>query len=61
MLGSATPSVESFYNATEAGKYTLLELPERTGDAGLPPVSVVDMKEQFKQAGAMTTLSRGTG
>ena len=58
VLGSATPSVESFYNATEAGKYTLLELPERTGDAGLPPVSVVDMKDQFRQAGAVTTLSR---
>ena len=57
VLGSATPSVESFYNATEAGKYTLLELPERTGDAELPPVSVVDMREEFKAAGAVATLS----
>jgi primosomal protein N' (replication factor Y) (superfamily II helicase) len=57
VLGSATPSVESFYNATEAGKYTLLELQERTGRAVLPPVEVVDMRAEFTQLGAMTTLS----
>lgn len=57
LLGSATPSVESFYNATEAGKYTLLELPERTGEAELPLVTVVDMREDFKAAGAVATLS----
>ncbi len=57
VLGSATPSVESFYNATEAGKYTLLELRERTGEAGLPPVDVVDMRAEFTARGAMATLT----
>ncbi len=58
VLGSATPSVESYYNATEAGKYSLLTLPERTGTAVLPPVQVVDMREEFRATGAKTTLSR---
>lgn len=57
VLGSATPSVESFYNATDGGKYTLLSLPERTGTAKLPPVRVVDMREEFREAGGRTTLS----
>jgi primosomal protein N' (replication factor Y) len=58
VLGSATPSVESYYNATEVGKYSLLTLPERTGTAVLPPVQVVDMREEFRATGAKTTLSR---
>ena len=51
VLGSATPSVESFYNATEAGKYTLLDLQERTGRAVLPPVDVVDMRARVHASG----------
>ncbi|MGC8763458.1 MAG: replication restart helicase PriA [Acidobacteriota bacterium] len=58
VLGSATPSVESFYNAAEAGKYTLLELPQRAGGASLPPVEAVDMREEFRAVGAKTTASR---
>jgi len=42
VLGSATPSVESYANAQD-GKYTLLELPERVDDALLPTVLIVDM------------------
>jgi primosomal protein N' (replication factor Y) len=58
VLGSATPSVESFYNATEAGKYTLMTLPERTAGARLPPVEVVDMRAEYQAVGQKTTLSR---
>ncbi len=58
VLGSATPSVESFYNAVETRKYTLLSLPERTGKAVLPPVKVVDMREEFRASGQRLTLSR---
>lgn len=58
VLGSATPSVESYYNASEAGKYHLLELPERAGEARLPPVNVVDMRKEFKERGGVRTLSR---
>jgi primosomal protein N' (replication factor Y) len=42
VLGSATPSFESYSNAV-AGKYTLLELPERIDNAKLPPIGLVWM------------------
>lgn len=41
VLGSATPSIESYYNA-QRGKYTLLELPERVDNAREPKVVIVD-------------------
>lgn len=44
VLGSATPSLESYYNAKK-GKYTLLELPERVDDQKMPRVRVVDMRQ----------------
>ncbi len=43
VLGSATPSMESFFNA-QSGKYTLLEMPTRVDDQKLPLVRVVDMR-----------------
>ena len=45
VLGSATPSVESFYNA-QKGKYKLIILPERIDERKLPPVQIVDMKKE---------------
>ncbi len=45
LLGSATPSLESFYNA-EKGKFRLLSLPERIEGKPLPRVEVVDMKKE---------------
>jgi primosomal protein N' (replication factor Y) len=45
LLGSATPSLESFYNA-ERGKFRLLTLPERVENKPLPKVEVVDMKNE---------------
>ena len=53
VLGSATPSLESWVNAT-AGKYTLLELPERVGDARLPAVEVLDRREAHRRGEAGT-------
>jgi primosomal protein N' (replication factor Y) len=44
VLGSATPSLESWVNA-ESGKYTQLTLPERVGEARLPSVEVIDRRE----------------
>ena len=44
VLGSATPSLESYYNCTN-GKYTLLDLPERADDKKMPVVRVVDMRD----------------
>ncbi len=45
LLGSATPSLESFYNA-EKGKFRLLNLPERIEGKPLPRVEVVDAKRE---------------
>ena len=48
LLGSATPSVESYYRARK-GEYTLLELPKRATGAALPQVHTVDMREEAAQ------------
>jgi primosomal protein N' (replication factor Y) len=45
LLGSATPSLESFYNA-EKGKFKLLNLPERIEGKPLPKVEVVDVRKE---------------
>jgi len=47
VLGSATPSVESYHNARQ-GKYVLLALPERVGPQGLPEIEVVDRREALR-------------
>lgn len=44
VLGSATPSLESFYNC-KRGKFTLLDLPERVDNQKMPHVRVVDMRQ----------------
>jgi primosomal protein N' (replication factor Y) (superfamily II helicase) len=44
LLGSATPSLESYYNSKK-GKYTLLELPGRVDDQKMPRVRVVDLRQ----------------
>jgi primosomal protein N' (replication factor Y) len=48
VVGSATPSLESFYN-TRKGKYTLLELPERVDNQKMPHVRVVDMRQAARK------------
>src|SRR3954469_5013579 len=45
VLGSATPSLESWHNAS-SGKYELLTLPDRAGGARLPKVDVVDLRAE---------------
>jgi primosomal protein N' (replication factor Y) len=44
VLGSATPSLESYYNAT-TGKYGLVELLERYGEMQLPAIAIIDTKK----------------
>ena len=56
VLGSATPSLESFHNA-HAGKYAYLRLHTRFGDRALAEVQTVDMREVFKRHGKAQTLS----
>ena len=47
VLGSATPSLESFYNA-KLGKYTVLELPHRAMKTKQPAIEIVNMMEELK-------------
>ena len=49
VLGSATPSLESWHNA-DGGKYRLLTLPERVGAGRMPNVSVVDLRKKRTEA-----------
>jgi primosomal protein N' (replication factor Y) (superfamily II helicase) len=49
VLGSATPSLESWVNA-RAGKYRLLSLPARVGGGSLPHVEVVDLRASARSA-----------
>ena len=49
LLGSATPSLETYHNA-RAGKYHLLELTSRVANRPLADVRVVDLREEFKRA-----------
>ncbi|MBA4159104.1 MAG: primosomal protein N' [Gemmatimonadetes bacterium] len=48
VLGSATPALESWHNV-HAGKFGLLELPARIADRPLPPIRIVDLREERKQ------------
>ena len=57
VLGSATPSLESRYNA-ERGKYTLLELPERIEARPMPAVELIDMRQEFLETRKQATFSR---
>ncbi|MBA2244715.1 MAG: primosomal protein N', partial [Gemmatimonadetes bacterium] len=53
VLGSATPSLESWVNA-RSGKYELIELPQRIGERPLPPIQVVDLRAERKRQSATT-------
>ena len=46
LLGTATPSVESYYNA-QCGKYALVQMTERFSQVQLPRIEVVDLKEEY--------------
>lgn len=55
ILGSATPSLESFYNA-KIGKYTLSKLDNRADNAYKPKVKIVDMKNEYAKAKGFTNF-----
>lgn len=48
VLGSATPRVESYYK-TQNGEYNLCTLTKRVCGDGLPPVKIVDLRDEFKK------------
>lgn len=46
LLGSATPSIETYYNAT-SGKFGLVTLKERFGNVPMPEIKLVDLKDSY--------------
>ncbi|MGA9352415.1 MAG: primosomal protein N' [Terriglobales bacterium] len=57
VLGSATPSLESYYNAKKH-KYALVELPDRVENRPLPEVEILDMRQEFQETGREQVISR---
>src|SRR3984885_10577060 len=57
VLGSATPSLESWHNA-ERGRYALIEMPERVNERPLPEVELIDMRQEFQETGQEQLFSR---
>lgn len=57
VLGSATPSLESWQNA-ERGRYARVEILERVLSRPLPKVDMIDMREEFRQTGQEQIFSR---
>lgn len=57
VMGSATPSLETWHNAC-TGKYELLTLTERAGGARPAQTKVVDMRDEFAERKKMVTFSR---
>jgi primosomal protein N' (replication factor Y) len=62
VLGSATPSLESYFNALprkgSPSKYALLELPDRVESRPLPEVEILDMRQEFQETGQEQVISR---
>ena len=50
VLGSATPSLESYFNAKK-NKYVLVEMPDRVEQRPLPEVEIIDMRQEFQETG----------
>src|SRR5437016_3681714 len=56
VLGSATPSLESYYNAT-IGKYRLATLTQRVDDRQMPLMRIVDLRQERRKERAIAILS----
>ncbi|HKQ86988.1 MAG TPA: primosomal protein N', partial [Candidatus Acidoferrales bacterium] len=56
LLGSATPSIETYHNAN-AGKYRLLQLTARVANRPLADVRIVDLREDFRRQHKATPVS----
>jgi primosomal protein N' (replication factor Y) len=60
MLGSATPSLESFHNV-RTGKYRLLRLTARIDDRRMPLIRIVDLRQEFAKTRRQPIISRALG
>src|SRR5438270_6621897 len=56
VLGSATPSLESYFNAKK-NRYALVEMPDRVEKRPLPEVELIDMRQEFQEAGTKQVIS----
>ncbi|MGZ5022882.1 MAG: replication restart helicase PriA, partial [Chthoniobacterales bacterium] len=56
LLGTATPSLESYFNATR-GKYELVRLTQRVDDNQMPLIRVIDLRQEARKAKSLTILS----
>ena len=56
LLGTATPSLETYLNATR-GKYGIVKLLERHGASELPEIEIVDLRSQYKSCLLYTSPS----
>lgn len=59
LLGSATPSVETYYKAS-TGKFGLVSLNERYGGGVLPPIEIVDLNREFERGATTGTFADHT-
>lgn len=57
VLGSATPALESLYNA-QTGKYAMVRMPHRVDHQKMPAMRVVDMRTEMEREGKYFVLSR---
>jgi primosomal protein N' (replication factor Y) (superfamily II helicase) len=57
VLGSATPSLESYFNAKKH-RYALVEMPDRVEKRPLPEVELIDMRQEFQETGNEQVISR---
>ena len=60
LLGSATPSVESYYNA-KTGKYRLAKLTTRVDDRQLPQFRIIDLRQEFRNQKQVSLISNRLG
>ena len=56
LLGSATPAIESYYNAKQ-GKYAMVELAERFGEMEMPLIRLVNIREELRRHRMKTHFS----
>ncbi|HEY2933183.1 MAG TPA: primosomal protein N' [Acidobacteriota bacterium] len=57
VMGSATPSLETFFQATETGKHDFITIVERVQNRSMPVVHVVDMRSEFQKHGKAALIS----
>ncbi len=58
LLGSATPSLESWHNCTRLGHFERIDLPHRVRNLPLPPITVVDINDEYQETRGVPLLSR---